>query len=109
MSENTGDIANLRFVPGDLYRGFCHQADNNRTALVGETGTAILGPLGFAMLNHAVDWGQQWAADDKTGAAILTLTAMAFVTAPIAALNQMRQAGQEVRIERNEELVKTFD
>lgn len=109
MQDKTSDMANLRFVPGDLYRGFLNQAENDRTALAGETGTIILGPIGFAMLNHAVDWGQQWAANDKSGAAILTLTAMAFIAAPIGALNNMRQVGQQVRIERDEELIQTFD
>lgn len=109
MPEKPGNIGNLRYVPGDLYRGFVRQASFDRQVLAGEAGTIGLGPAGFAILNHAVDWSRQWA-DDKTSAAFLTLLATALIAAPVAAADNMRRAGREVRLERERhDLVQTFE
>ncbi len=110
MPENRGGLSHLRFVPGDLYRGFRHQAEHDRTILAAETGMIGLGSTGFAMLNHAVDWGQQYAMDDKSGAIMLTMVAVGFVLAPLGALENIRQQGREVRRTREQEdLIQTFE
>ena len=110
MLENRGGLSHLKFVPGDLYRGFRHQAEHERGTLVVETGMIGLSSTGFAMLNHIVDWGQQYAMEDKSGAIMLTLVATGFVLAPLGALEGIRQQGREVRRTRElEDLIQTFD
>lgn len=109
MPEKSGDIGNLRFVPGDLYRGFVQQAQTDRQALAGEAGIITLGPIGLTILNQAVDWSQQFA-DDKTAAAFLAVVATALAAAPLAAADNMRRVGREVRLEREQDgLVQTFE
>lgn len=110
MTEEAKGLSALKYVPGDLYRGFRHQAEHDRTTLAAETGMIGLGSTGFAMLNYAVDWSQQYASDEKSGAVMLTLVAVGFALAPLGALETIREQGREVRrIREHEEIVNTFD
>lgn len=109
MSDEAKGLEALKYVPGDLYRGFRHETEHDRASLGIKSTISALGAAGATMMLKGVDWADLWTNSDKLGASVVTATAVAFTLAPTV-FDETRQIGQAIRRARDQEqLANTFD